>query len=128
MERNAFSVGGLNLNLEERPDETIVRCSGRITKDAARWFRAEIRDRVIPISRGKDIALTCRIVLDLSRVSYVDSNGLDAILALRKDGQKSSCDVEIINQNPAALKHGSRIGMARLLGRLKLFLGTFRSS
>jgi ABC-type transporter Mla MlaB component len=100
MANTSLCIGGLNVDLEEKPEETIVHCSGQITKDAALRFHTEIRDRVIPLSRGKGVALTCRIVLDLSRVSYVDANGMCAILGVWTDAQRKSCKVEIVNQGP----------------------------
>ena len=98
MANSSLCAGGLNLDLEEKPEETIVHCSGQITQEAARWFHKEIRERVIPVSRGKDVAFTSRIVLDLSKVSYVDANGMSAILGVWTDAQRKSCRVEIVNR------------------------------
>lgn len=115
MVKNTLSADGIALDLEEKAEETIVHCSGKLTRGTAQWFRTEIRDRVIPISRGKHIAFTNRLVLNLSRISYVDSHGLGAILDLWKDGQKTSCDVEIINHARPA----SATGIVRFFHKLK---------
>ena len=119
MVKNTLSADGLHLDLEEKAEETIVHCSGKLTRHAAQWFRTEIRDRVIPISRGKDIAITNRVVLNLSRVSYVDSYGLGAILDLWTDGQRTSCDVEITNHAPNNTESTNTTSIGRFFYNLK---------
>jgi len=57
----------------------------------------EVRDHTIPGSRGKGVAAICRIVFDLSNVTYIDNAGLQALLAVWTAGQQKSCSVEVIN-------------------------------
>jgi anti-sigma B factor antagonist len=109
-----FSAGGLTFELEEKAEETIVHCKGRITAESAEMFQTEIRDRVIPTSRGKGIAVTSPIVLDLSEVTYVDSSGLGALLAVWTSGQRRACDVEIVNLNARV---GKLVSMTRCSAR-----------
>lgn len=97
MKNKIFFAPGLKLDFDERPDETMVRCYGQITAVSCDIFEREIQDNLIPESRGKLVAVNTRIVLDFSKVCYVDRAGLKAILALWMAGQNRCCDVEIIN-------------------------------
>ncbi len=106
-----LSAPGLKLELDEQAEEAIVHCNGKITAESAEIFQNEIRGRLIPDSRGKGVAVNCRVVLDLSNVTYVDSSGLGALLAVWTAGQRRSCDVEITNLNARV---GRLVSMAKL--------------
>lgn len=97
MATQAFSAPGLRLELEEKAEETIVHCFGRITAESAEQFQTYIRDNVIPASRGKDMAVTNRIILDLGNVTFIDSTGLGALLGVWTAAQRRSCDMEVVN-------------------------------
>src|SRR5215472_426036 len=111
MSTRTFSAPGLQLDLDERPEETIVYCSGKITADSAEMFQNEIRGNVIPESRGKGVPVTTRIVLDLSKVTFVDSTGLGALFSLWSAAQSKACELEIVNLNPRVEK---LIGLTKL--------------
>ena len=97
MTNSVISGPALHFILNEKSEETIVYCSGQITGKSAQWFEQEIRDRVIPVSRGKGVAVTSRILLDLSDVFHVDNTGFGSLFALWTAGQQKSCEVEILN-------------------------------
>jgi len=111
MASKAFSAPGLRLSLKEDAEETIVYCSGKITAESADTFQSEIRDHVIPMTRGKGVAVTTRIVLDLSNVTFVDSTGLGALFSLWSAAQSKACELEIVNLNPRVEK---LIGLTKL--------------
>lgn len=111
MASKAFSAPGLRLSLEEGAEKTVVYLSGKITAESAETFQSEIRDHVIPMSRGKGVAVTTRIVLDLSNVTFIDSTGLGALFSLWSAAQNKSCDLEIVNLNPRVEK---LVGLTKL--------------
>lgn len=88
-----LSAPGLTLELEERTAETIIHLSGTITAESAEIFQAEIQGRLVADSRGK-------FVLDLGKVTYVDSCGLAALLAVWTAGQRRNCCLKIANLSP----------------------------
>src|SRR5215468_5161022 len=94
---------GLKLQLERRPNETVVQCKGRITAENSEVFQREVRD-LIPESHDQIGAKTYRIVVDLSNVTHVDSTGLGALLGVWTTAQKKGCDLEIANLNPRVEK------------------------
>jgi len=114
-----FTFPGLKLSLEEKAEETIIYCHGRITADCAERFHTEIRDHVIPVSRGKGAAVTNRIVLDLSNVSFVDSTGLGTLFNLWTEARKSACDLEIVNLSPRVQKLMSLTRLDQVFTRMK---------
>ena len=120
MKNGVISGPGLQFILNEKCEETIVYCSGQLTAKSAQWFDQEIRSQVIPVSRGKGVAVTSRIMFDFSDVFHIDNAGLGSLFALWTAGQQKCCDIEIHNfgVRPGALAHWVR----RVTGRVRTVL------
>ncbi len=103
MATQPLSPSGLKLQLEEKPNETIIHCKGKITAENLEVFQREIRD-LMPESRDPIAAIAYRIVLDLSNVTHVDSSGLGALLGAWTAARDKGCDLEIANLNPRVEK------------------------
>jgi anti-anti-sigma regulatory factor len=100
----AYCFTNLKLSMDEKPEEIIIRCNGRITADSADMFQREVCGRSIPGSRGKGVPVINRIVLDLSNVTHIDDAGLEALLDVWTAGQRNACSLEIINFGPQAFR------------------------
>jgi len=94
---------GLTLQLEEKANQTIVHCTGRINGENSEVFQREIRN-LIPEAGSQSMATTHRIVLDLSNVTHVDSTGLGALLGAWTAAKSKGCDLEMANLNPRVEK------------------------
>src|SRR5215467_1323629 len=88
----------LKLQPEERANETIIHCNGKIAAESSDLFQREIR-AVIPESRGEIAVIPYRVVLDLSNVTHVDSAGIGALLGAWTAARTKGCDLEIANLN-----------------------------
>ncbi len=117
-----FSAAGLRLVFEEKSEETIVHCAGQITAASSEMLRREVDGNLIPDSRGKLVNVNSRIVLDLSKVIYVDSAGMGAITALWTAGQRRNCDVEIVNLTTRTQKLSNMTGLDRLRTKMNSLL------
>ena len=113
---------GLRLQLEEGTNEAIVHCTGKINAENADEFQKQIRE-LIPESRGHVTAITCRIVLDLSNVSHIDSTGLGALLGAWTAAQRKGCDLEIANLNPRVEKLVDITKLDTVFRKMKEFFG-----
>jgi anti-anti-sigma regulatory factor len=103
----AYCFTDLKLSMDEGPEEIVFRCNGRITADSADIFQRELCGRSIPVSRGKGVPVINRIVLDLSNVSLIDNEGLQALLGVWTAAQRKACSLEIINFGPQAFRRAS---------------------
>jgi len=124
MGANAFSAPGLRFELVETAEETTVHCHGKITADSADFFQSEIRDRVIPTSRGKGVDVTHRIVLDLSKVTFIDSTGLGALLSVWTAAQRRAVDLEITNLSPRVEKLVNLTKLDQVFNKMKGLFGS----
>jgi anti-sigma B factor antagonist len=90
MAANPIPIPELNLETVKTPEETIVRCTGRITSATTALLQTTVRG-LIPESK-------C-IVLDLTDVSYMDSSGLGAIIGVYLSAKRQHCGLKLIKMN-----------------------------
>jgi anti-sigma B factor antagonist len=72
------------------PEETILRCSGRITSGTSDLLQTTVRS-LIP--------QTNCVVLDLAEVSNMDSSGLGTIVGLYLSAKRQHCGLKLIKMN-----------------------------
>jgi anti-sigma B factor antagonist len=80
----------LNLETTKNPEETIVRCTGKITSSSSALLQSTVRN-LIPETK-------C-VVLDLTNVSYMDSSGLGAVAGLYFSAKRQNSRLKLINLN-----------------------------
>lgn len=88
MAANAIPIPELQLTTEQKPEEIIIRGTGKISAASAELLQSTVRS-LIPGAK--------RIVLDLTGVEYVDSSGLGALVTLYVAASKAQCMLEISN-------------------------------
>jgi anti-sigma B factor antagonist len=90
MASNPVSPLELSFEAIRNPEEIIVRCTGKITSYSSAELQTTIRS-LMPETK-------C-IVLDLTDVSYMDSSGLGAIIAIYLSARRQRCGLKLINLN-----------------------------
>jgi anti-sigma B factor antagonist len=63
-------------------------CRGRITTETSGLFKAEVK-KLVPQSK--------LIIVDLSKVDYIDSSGLGTVLATYISAKSAGCTVRLVN-------------------------------
>lgn len=90
MAANPIPISNLNLEVIVGPEETVVRCTGKIVSSTTASLQATVRG-LIPKSNT--------IVLDLTDVSHLDSSGLGAIVGLYLSAKRQNCTLKLIHLN-----------------------------
>jgi len=90
MAANPIPLPELNLETVKTLEETVVRCSGRITFRTSESLQSTVRS-LIPGTK--------RIILDLTDVSYMDSSGLGAIVSIYRSARRQECEMKLVNLN-----------------------------
>lgn len=93
----------LKFQIDTDGDVTVVQCSGWLTAEFTPTFKTNVR-RLIPSTK--------KIVLDLGRLTHVDSSGIGAIVCLYVSAKTSRCDFQLVNLNEYVRK---LLGIAQLL-------------
>ena len=86
----SIPIPELKLETVRTPEETLVRCTGKITSTSSGTLQTTIRG-LIP--EGK------RVVLDLTDVNYMDSSGLGALVGVYLSAKRQHCELKLINLN-----------------------------
>jgi anti-sigma B factor antagonist len=88
MAANPIPIRELKLETTKTPEETLVRCTGRITAITLGALQTTVRG-LLPEAKV--------IVLDLTDVTFMDSSGLGAIVGLYLSAKRQHCDLKLIN-------------------------------
>ena len=86
----SIPISELRLEVVKGGEEILVQCSGRITSTSSATLQTTVRG-LIPEAN--------RVVLDLTDVSYLDSSGLGALVALFLSAKRQNCELKLINLN-----------------------------
>jgi len=105
MATNPSNVPSSHLKLDVHTAEgaTVVRLSGKLTREATTAFKEQVKV-LIPQTK--------RLVLDLSDVAYMDSSGLGAVVGVYVSAKKAGCDLQLINLSKRVRE---LLGMTHLL-------------
>lgn len=87
----AIPIHTLNLETLTADGATTVRCTGRLTIDTSPYLKTEVR----PLLQNK-----CRVILDLTDLSLMDSSGLGALVGLYISAKRTGCELQLINLSP----------------------------
>jgi len=94
---------GLKLRIRTTEGVTVVECHGRLTAEIAATFKEEVRG-LLPQAK--------RVVLELGKVTYMDSSGLGAVVGLYVSAKKSGCELQL---NNLTKRIRELLGMTKLL-------------
>ncbi len=78
----------LKLEVVKAPEETLVRCIGRLTITSYGVLQTTVRG-LIPETK--------RLVLDLAEVTFLDSSGLGALVSVYFSAKTQQCQLKLIN-------------------------------
>jgi anti-sigma B factor antagonist len=104
----------LKIEVEKKPEETIVHCTGRITSGTSEMLKAVVRPL---ISEAK------RVVLDLTNISFLDSSGLGTIVGFWVSAKKEKGQLKIVNANKRIIDLFLMSNLAPILEGHQEFLG-----
>lgn len=88
MSANPSPTTDLQLETAKAPEQTTVRCIGRINSGTHSQLQSAVR-ALMPEAKV--------IVLNLSEVTHVDSSGLGAIVGLYVSAKRQHCTLKLVN-------------------------------
>ena len=93
MAQAPLSTPELIIEVVSSSEETLVRCIGKLTYTSASELQATLR-RLIPETK--------RLVLDLAKMTYVDSFGLGALVGGYLSAKRQQREMKLINMDQQA--------------------------
>lgn len=90
MAANPTPTDDLKLEISKTPEESVVRCTGRIGSATCAQLQTAVRG-LMPQTKS--------VVLDLTNVNHMDSSGLGAIVGLYVSAKRQGCALKLINLN-----------------------------
>ena len=110
MATSPVPVSELGLTTDSSPSEIIVHCTGKITSNTIQTLKATVKPL---FSENKSV------VLDLTKVTYLDSSGLGAIVGLYVSAKTANSQMKLINltQHLKELFSITRLGQFLAEGR-----------
>jgi anti-sigma B factor antagonist len=78
----------LKLEVVKAPEETLVRCIGKLTLTSYSALQTTVRG-LIPETK--------RLVLDLAEITFLDSSGLGALVSVYFSAKTQQCQLKLIN-------------------------------
>lgn len=89
-ESEQVEQGAMNVTSGEYGDAIVVRVSGRIDQNSAAQFQKELTSRV-----DAAIEKSAQIVVDLSKVDYISSVGLRALMIANKQAAPKGVTIRV---------------------------------
>lgn len=83
----------LKLETVTTPDETLIRCIGKITYSSCEALRSAVKGQ---------LPETTQLVLDLKEMTYLDSFGLGVLVGIYLSTRQQGCRLRLINVNQQA--------------------------
>src|SRR5579863_2883944 len=83
----------LKLETVTTAEETVVRCTGKLTYTSCEVLRSAVRD-LLPQTK--------RLVLDLKDMTYLDSFGLGVLVGVYLSAKRQDCQLRLINVDQQA--------------------------
>lgn len=80
----------LKLETVTTPDETLIRCIGKVTYTSSEALRSTVKG-LLPETK--------RLVLDLKEMTYLDSFGLGILVGVYLSTRQQGCPLRLINVN-----------------------------
>jgi anti-sigma B factor antagonist len=90
MAANANPISELSFEVSKNAETTLVRCNGKIVSGTSNELQSTVR-ALIPGTK--------KLVLDLTKVSYMDSSGLGALVGIYLTARRQECELGLINLN-----------------------------